>query len=715
MQDGYRAAFTDVHAFSQNRFGDSVDTSILHIIIKLEADVCGGGVSWGQGGAYITIRLNQVRCPNDFRVDYGLLAHEYFHVLQYKGGFPYFSEPTWVIEGSAEYFSYLYLAQEGIASYNGVRDWAIEWVSQNDPSPLSNSYTYDAAAYRLGFLAIDYLAGQTGETALIDYFTAESRSSVDSSFEETFQSVFGISPAIFYDYFAAHRAAGFPQPGAPIDSLISKSTPTPTSVPIAGDGRIAFSSNRNGNHEIYVMNANGTDVSQLTNGTGDNYHPSWSLDGRRIAFSSYKDGDYGIYVMNADGTGVSRLTSGVSPDWSPVGQQIAFSSGSEVYVMNADGTGVSYLTDGISPAWSPDGQQIAFSSHRDGNWNIYVINSDGSNLTRLTNHQDDDWDPAWSPDGRRIAFVARRHDINEIYVMTADGKQQTRLIRNHRYPAWSPDGQRIAIETFRTGNSEIWALNADGSNRTRLTNHPADDLDPAWTSASARQVPASPTPTHTPIATPTATPTHTPTATPVTGGDTQIRLTELERQMGVFQQLIQNLQSLIQALTNRVTALDGGTTPAVTPIPTATPTPSPTPTSVPGTDPTPVTDNACVEQIELDSLIAGTSIAGTWTTDCLTANPGSDPTIAFYAKFYTFTLDNREELEFIIDSDHRPYIYMMSGEGTDGETFYAGPIRSGEQMQLLLDPGSYTFEITTDQPNVTGDFELWMGLRPDLR
>lgn len=208
------------------------------------------------------------------------------------------------------------------------------------------------------------------------------------------------------------------------------------------------------------------------------------------------------------------------------------------------------------------------------------------------------------------------------------------------------------------------------------------------------------------------------TVTPVTGGDTQSRLGELERQMGMLQRLIQNLQALIQALTTRVDALEGGATPVVTPPPTPTPTPtatpSPTPTSVPGADPTPVTtpatDSACIQNIELDSLIAGISIVGTWTTDCLTAHP--DPTGAYYAKFYTFTLDDREDIELIIASasDDGPYIYLMAGEGTDGEVEDEFGVESGALDAIIsLNPGSYTLEVTTWASGITGDFDLWLG------
>ncbi len=146
--------------------------------------------------------------------------------------------------------------------------------------------------------------------------------------------------------------------------------------------------------------------------------PDWSPDGRRIAFASDRDGNREIYVMNADGFGVTRLTVNdaidSSPAWSPDGRRIAFHSTRdgnwEVYVMNADGSGVTRLTNNDArdwhPEWSPDGRSIVFDSNRDGNLDIYGVNADGSGLTRLTVHGADDFSPAWSPDGRRIAFVS---------------------------------------------------------------------------------------------------------------------------------------------------------------------------------------------------------------------------------------------------------------------------------------------------------------------
>jgi Tol biopolymer transport system component/serine/threonine protein kinase len=279
--------------------------------------------------------------------------------------------------------------------------------------------------------------------------------------------------------------------------------PTPTAVP-APTGtatappplpRIAFMSDRTGNDEIWVMNADGSQAANLTNHPAADYGPAWSPDGRRIAFGSDRDGSWDLYVMNSDGSGLARVTTGAAfdhmPSWSADGSRLAFMSDRdgnlEIYAVNVGGGGLARLTNDpavdVLPAWSPAGGQIAFQSGRSGNDEIWVMNADGSGARNLTNHPAPDWGPAWSPDGRRIAFESEREDSWDIFVVNADGSGLARLTTSpatDQKPAWSADGRRITFMSDRDGNPEIYVMNADGRGQTRLTNQPGRDESPHW-------------------------------------------------------------------------------------------------------------------------------------------------------------------------------------------------------------------------------------------
>ena len=275
--------------------------------------------------------------------------------------------------------------------------------------------------------------------------------------------------------------------------------------------RIAFHSNRDGNWNIFVMNADGSGQTRLTDDPAADSWPSWSPDGRRIAFISSRDDPdpsddesvWEIYVMNADGSGQTRLTNDSAwhslPRWSPDGQRIAYQSRTDgnwqIYVMNADGSGRTRLTDesrsSSELSWSPDSQRIALRSTRDGNNEIYVMSADGLAQTRLTDNAANDRFPGWSPDGQRIAFYSYRDENWDIYVMNADGSAQTRLTDNSARditPSWSPDGRHIAFSSDRDDPDpddderimSIYMMNADGSGQTRLTDSSASDHASDW-------------------------------------------------------------------------------------------------------------------------------------------------------------------------------------------------------------------------------------------
>lgn len=160
----------------------------------------------------------------------------------------------------------------------------------------------------------------------------------------------------------------------------------------------------------------------------------------------------------------------------------------EIYLADGDGSNQTRLTfDGaadIHPRLNRGATRIVFASRRTGNYEIFTMNSDGSGLTQLTFNNTHDVNPSWSPDGTKIAFQAYRDGQAEVYVMNADGSGQTRLTWDDRYdgePAWSPDGTRIAFTSERTGQGQyrIWVMNADGSGQTQLSTQPFSE-NPTW-------------------------------------------------------------------------------------------------------------------------------------------------------------------------------------------------------------------------------------------
>ncbi len=274
-------------------------------------------------------------------------------------------------------------------------------------------------------------------------------------------------------------------------------------------GRVVFTSVRDGNFEIYVMDADGGNQENLTNHPAYDYHPDWSPDRTKIAFTSDRSGGSQIYVMDAEGKNPIKLTDGPlqkrEPDWSPDGGKIVFTVDdgiSHLDVMDADGKNRVRLEDQASePSWSPDGQQIAFASSRAGGHEIIVIGADGQGLERMK-HGLGGHGPSFSPDGRRIAYYESHEGFRQIYVVDTDGKNRVRLTHNqghHSHPTWSPDGGAIAYVVYRDlffGDATIHLMTADGKYLKQLSDvHVGIDFQPDFSPVGLAVPPTSKTTT----------------------------------------------------------------------------------------------------------------------------------------------------------------------------------------------------------------------------
>jgi Tol biopolymer transport system component len=303
-------------------------------------------------------------------------------------------------------------------------------------------------------------------------------------------------------------------------------------------GKIAFSAIRSGyGSEIYVVHADGSNLQDVSNNVANDSSPRWSPDGRTIIFLSDRDGNPGIYAMNADGSNVrclnqSNTADDSEPSWSPDGKYIAFiqasSSYSAIYLMNADGTNPHRLThvdagyrflnwsgDGISiayqanynvclmkitgldqqclsnanglnsqPVWSPDSKHIAFVSIRNDERQVYVMDANGSNVTRLTNNDAENLDPAWSPDSKYLAYATILADKTQrVSVSNLTGSDAHYL--SHPYaavsePKWSPDGKQIVFVATQDQSTQIYVVDVDGNNELRVGPTQSQSEAPVW-------------------------------------------------------------------------------------------------------------------------------------------------------------------------------------------------------------------------------------------
>ncbi|MBI4658477.1 MAG: PD40 domain-containing protein [Verrucomicrobia bacterium] len=266
---------------------------------------------------------------------------------------------------------------------------------------------------------------------------------------------------------------------------------------------MAFTSTRDGNHEIYLQDSASPMPRRLTVHPAEDTNPKLSSDGSNVVFVSNREGNREIYLLSTSpGALPTRLTSSpeadYSPVWSPTRLKIYFVSERDglpaIFRMNPNGAEVERVTPvgmrAHSPAVSADGSKIAFVSDRSGNPDIWLINSDGTGLRALTTSPAPELQPTWSPEGQQVAFVSLLAGDPEIYALALDGSRIARLTDNRSEdlsPHWLPGGQQILFSSNRDEGFELYQIPMTGGDATRISVSQGDNMEPSAALISTEQ------------------------------------------------------------------------------------------------------------------------------------------------------------------------------------------------------------------------------------
>jgi TolB protein len=260
---------------------------------------------------------------------------------------------------------------------------------------------------------------------------------------------------------------------------------------------IAFVSDRSGNKEIYVMNADGSGARAATANRSINNFPGWSPDGEAIVYTSYRSGNEAhLFVSSRGARRPGRLVPTLNRAqyravFDPSGRRLAavVSDGSapDLYLVDSNGGNLRRLTRTraieVSPTWSPDGKRLAFVSDKTGSPQVYVMNVDSGDVTRLTYDGSYNTAPSWSPDGQWIAYETRVGGQFDIWLIDPEGGVTVPLVthgRSDEGPCWAPDSRKLAFSSTRRGRADLYAIDRDGSNLRRLTGDAGNNTSPAW-------------------------------------------------------------------------------------------------------------------------------------------------------------------------------------------------------------------------------------------
>ena len=271
--------------------------------------------------------------------------------------------------------------------------------------------------------------------------------------------------------------------------------------------KIAFTSNRDGNNEIYIMNSNGTEQVNLTNHGASDAQPAWSPTGKQILFTSNRDGTPDLYLMDADGTNVRKVFKDLklrsAPAWSPDGKRISYARDDRLrglFIASLNEKTEELITpvgdfDGYSN-WSADGAKIVFDAPLEGkntHSRVHIFDLAtrqqevllGEGIATVMSA------PVWSPSSDKIAFAWLKGGNFSIYIINSDGENPEQIVQplagfSTDNPDWSPSGKALVYERYELGksNRHIYSVNLNGGEPKKLTrmglNFFADWFDPRY-------------------------------------------------------------------------------------------------------------------------------------------------------------------------------------------------------------------------------------------
>ncbi|HIE51260.1 MAG TPA: hypothetical protein EYP85_05840 [Armatimonadetes bacterium] len=250
------------------------------------------------------------------------------------------------------------------------------------------------------------------------------------------------------------------------------------------EGRIVFASDRGGNWDIWIMNADGSNLRRLTSSLEPEVDPRFSPDGRQILFSTKRGERHEVWVMDADGKGQRKITDGDQADWSPDGQSIVFRRNWQIVTRHLARGKEKVVSPPlwrhcVSPAWSPDGKKIAFAARLLAGYSIYVVYLASGKCHRVIGERGA-CEPHWSPDGSKIAYQTETH----IFTIRPDGKDKRQVTVHagiQHYPEWSPDGKKIVYcqGPSPDGPWQLYLISAQGGTPVQLLGE-GSSMNPDW-------------------------------------------------------------------------------------------------------------------------------------------------------------------------------------------------------------------------------------------